>query len=322
MAEESGGDFIPLNNLGFTPQEILRSSGFHSGVVRVLAGAEVIKCSDGGGKEWVLHLTREKIPGKTLLHEARMAKCVAGLAYRADNNWTVNFPGTVKIFSDQKITITAYPFIRGADGIKLIKEYSDNELTAVGRAALEGMQALTGSLSEEEKSSLFKNKVGERIESIGLPVISRLLVLKGMLGNSEASALLSLEKKGRVLSQSLPLRLIHHDLHTFNIISNLEEKSLTVVDLGMLSLGRSMVDYGRWLTYLLIADRKTAMNQLESELLGRKMITKEMLAYVKAGGLLGWGRELIERPTKGKEPELEIGKKLWKEEVRSLLHQT
>jgi len=188
---------------------------------------------------------------------------------------------------------------------------------------LTGMEAMYSRLDTQRIKILEAN--GRKINPIlhnGRYVIGQWLRLKGILTGQEISGLLAMDKKSSQLAeQSIP-RLIHHDLHTFNVVPDPETKNIVVVDLAMLSAGQSFADFGRWLTFLLIADRKEAMLQLEDGLLHRGIINKKSLQCAKAGALLDWGRELTERPktedivtTK----RVEAGRKLWAEEVNLLL---
>lgn len=313
-------DFLEKN--GFKPVEVLRYADFHDLIVRTLAGADVVHCRDNNEADWVMHLTDGKAAGHVLLHEAKISRQVSGLNFQADNGWSVKFPEKVITIKDNRTTATAYPFYEGAGGREFTKEFGDQELTEIGLAVLMSMEKLMGSLGEKQKAVLRENSTFlENSLSIAQKITAPALRIRRLLDPQEAAGLVALVKKGNRQEQALPVRLIHHDLHTFNVIPNQKEKTITLVDLSLLTLGKSLQDYGRWLTFLLISDRETAMRQLENELLDRKMITQDLLVGAKAGGLLGWGRELSNQPENGKRAELEIGKKLWKKEVKLLLSQ-
>lgn len=308
---------------GLTPIQTLRLGRFHDIISRSLAGADVVKCSDNAGNILVAHLTDGLVSGKTLASEARISQVVAGTEFVSDTGWTVKFPESVSLAKASKSTLTVYPFYSGDNGEAFTKGYSDDDLTAVGVSVLTGMEAMYHQLNPAQIKMLEEN--GQKIQPILTAArfaVGQWLKMKSVLTGQEVSGLLQMHKSGNQLAALSPPRLIHHDLHTFNVVPNPETKNIVVVDLAMLSTGQSHADFGRWLTFLLIADRKKAMLQLEEELLSNGVITQEALQCSKAGALLDWGRELTERP-KAEDlvttQRVEAGRRLWKEEVAMLL---
>jgi hypothetical protein len=313
-----------LEDHGLTPTRELRNAGFHDVISRVLIGADVIQCTNNQGVESVAHLTEGLVSGRTLASEARIAQAVAGIDFCSDNGWLVKFPESVNLFKDGKSTLTVYPFYQGDNGEIFTKQYSDEDLTKVGMAVLTGMESMYQQLDPVRKKILEANgrKVGP-VLSGGRQVIGQWLKMKGLLTAKEVDGLLTAQQMASQLAKSSSPRLIHHDLHTFNVIPNPDTKNIVVVDLAMLSVGQSFADFGRWLTFLLIADRKNAMLQLENRLLDKGIITRDGLQCAKAGALIDWGRELTERP-KAEDvvtsQRVEAGKRLWREEVNHILN--
>jgi len=105
-----------LNKNGLIPINVIRSAGFHDVISRSLAGADVVKCTDGEGSELVAHLTDGLVSGKTLASEAGISQIVSGLDYISDDGWTVKFPESVKLSKEGKRTLAVYPFYQGDNG--------------------------------------------------------------------------------------------------------------------------------------------------------------------------------------------------------------
>ena len=312
-----------LINHGLTPVKVIRLAEFHDVIMRSLTGADVVKCTDGNGVELVAHLTDGVFSGKTLKAEARITRTVAGIEYLSDDGWAVKFPESVRLEKEGKSTLTVYPFYQGDNGETFTKQYDDDDLTAVSMAVLTGLEAMYQQLDPAQIKILEAN--GQKMQPLltaGRYIISQWLIMKSVLTSQEVTGLLSMQKRGNEMAQGSKSRLIHRDLHTFNVIPNPDTRNIAVVDLAMLSAGQSFSDFGRWLIFLLIADRKEAMVQLEDSLVHKGIIDREGIQCAKAGALLDWGSELFQRPKAEDDvilQRVEAGKRLWKEEVNLLL---